>query len=154
MPPDTSAALAVISAAVTPVVMISAAAALILGLNQKQNSLSERLRALMAEFRAPGTTEERRANIERQVALFRDRFRYVDRAVRWLYGAVTCFVLCALIITLISHERIGWDPAAILLFEFGILLMLGAVVEGLLELRLTRRTIDLELEDAPPAPRK
>src|SRR5436309_10350926 len=78
MPPATSVALTVISAAVTPIVMISAAAALILGLNQKHNSLSERLRQLMAEFRTPQTTAERRANIWEQVILFRLRFRYVD----------------------------------------------------------------------------
>src|SRR5439155_25099368 len=135
------------SAAVTPIVMISAAAALILGLNQKHNSLSERLRALMGEFRAPGTTPERRENLREQVALFQLRFRYVDRAMSWLYGAVACFVLTALLITLISHERARWDPAAIGLFELGIVLMLGAVIEALLETRQTRRTLALELGD-------
>ena len=153
MPTGTSIALAVITAAVTPVVMISAAAALILGLNQKHNSLSERLRLLMVEFRAQETTEQRRENIRAQVTLFRQRFRYVDRAVRWLYAAVTCFILAILVITLISHARTRWDPAAIALFELGIILMLGAVVEELLEGRQTRRTLELEIREACQEPR-
>jgi hypothetical protein len=147
MPPTTSLALAIISAAVTPVVMISAAAALVMGLNQKHNALSERLRALMAEFREPETTAARRLSISEQAALFQQRFRYLDRAVRWLYGAVASFVLSTLLITLISHDRQRWDPAAIALFELGIALMLGAVVEALLETRQTRRTLELELRD-------
>src|SRR5438067_6827617 len=125
MPPATSAALAVIAAAVTPVVMISAAAALILGLNQKLNSLSERLRLLMAELRAPETSPARRENIQEQIPLFRCRFRYVDRAVTWLYASVTCFIVAVLLITLISHARAHWDAAAIVFFELGVALMLG-----------------------------
>jgi hypothetical protein len=54
---DTQAA---ISAAVTPVVMISANAILISAISAKHQSMSDRLRALTAEWRNPATPVTRR----------------------------------------------------------------------------------------------
>jgi Protein of unknown function (DUF2721) len=141
--------LQVIAAAVTPVVMISAAAVLILGVNQKHASLGDRLRALAAEFRAAGTTAERRESIRAQIRLFERRLGYVATAHLWLYASVVCFIGMVLVITLTSRSP-TWDRVALGMFVLGIALMLGAPMMELVELRLAHRALDLELSDVFP----
>jgi hypothetical protein len=84
---DTQAA---ISAAVTPVVMISANAILISAISSKHQSMSDRLRALTAEWRnaaTPVTPVTRREAIAGQLRLFDEQLRWVTLvAHRSLYG--------------------------------------------------------------------
>jgi hypothetical protein len=145
--------LQVVTSAVTPVVLISAAAGLILGINQKNTSLADRLRALAVEFRAPATTAARRATIHAQVRLFARRFAYVSFALQGLYAAVVCFVAMVFVITL-TPRTASWDLAALGLFVLGVALMLGAVGGEVLETRMAGRTVALEIEDvlAPAVP--
>jgi hypothetical protein len=138
--------LQVIAAAVAPAVMISAAAVLIIGVNQKHASLGDRLRELAAEFRAAATTAKRRENIRRQVRLFQRRLAYVATAHLWLYASVLCFVGMVLVITL-SSRKPSWERMTLGLFVIGIALMLGALLAELVELRLAGRTLELELQD-------
>jgi Protein of unknown function (DUF2721) len=141
--------LQVIAAAVTPVVMISAAAVLILGVNQKHASLGDRVRALSAEFRAAGTTAERRESIRAQIRLFERRLGYVATAHLWLYASVVCFVGTVLVITLTARSP-AWDRVALGIFVLGIALMLGAPIMEVVELRLAHRALDQELSDVFP----
>ncbi len=48
--------LQVVASAVTPVVLVSATAILIGGVNSRHISISDRIRSLTAEYRNPGTT--------------------------------------------------------------------------------------------------
>lgn len=144
---DTAAGLLqIVTAAVTPVVLISAAAALILGINQKHNSLSERLRALASEYRSASTTAARREVIRAQVLLFERRFGYAALAHQWLYVGVSFFIGMVLVLTL-TPRSLAWDRLALGLFVLGITLMLAAVVAELLEIRLAWQTVRLELRD-------
>jgi hypothetical protein len=138
--------LQVIAAAVTPVVMISAAALLITGVNQKHTALGDRLRVLVAEFRAAGTTPERRENLRAQIRLFARRLAFVATAHLWLYASVACFVAMVLVITVGSRSLVG-ERVTLTFFVIGIALMMGALLAELTELRLAGRTLELELRD-------
>ena len=142
----TAGLLQVITSAVTPVVLISAAAALILGINQKVAALADRLRALAVEFRASTTTAARRATIQAEVRLFARRFTFVSLALQWLYAAVACFLAMVLVVSLTPRTPI-WDLAALAILVLGVGLVLGAVVGELLEARLGGRTVSLEIRD-------
>src|SRR5207249_1582265 len=67
-----------IAAAVTPVVMISANAILVSSIGSKHQAMSDRVRALTAEWRDPGTPLERRRSIRAQVLLFQDRLNWIS----------------------------------------------------------------------------
>src|SRR5258708_35680372 len=141
--------LQIISAAVTPVVMISAAAALIIGINQKHAAVAEALRTLTNEFRDDDTSDERKADIQAQVPLFMQRLQYTATAHRWLYASEVCFVATVLVIILGLHNTIA-DIVAIALFVIGVVPMLGAVSAEVLELRLADQTIRREVTDVLP----
>lgn len=138
--------LQLITSAVTPVVLLSAAASLILGINQKQASVADRLRTLAAEYRLPETTPERCATIRAQVRLLDHRFRRIALAHIWLHAAVAAFGTMVMILTL-TRRTPFWDVCVLGLFVGGILLMLAAMVMELLELHLARRTVVLDIED-------
>ena len=144
-PDSTIGLLEVITAAVTPVVMISATAALILGIHSKHTALADRLRALTGEFRAAATAA-RRDNIRAQVKLLTRRVAYAAWAHRALYAAVVSYVGMVLVITLEPRGRI-WDTIALVLFVAGVLLTLGAVIVEFLELQMGRYTVKLEIQD-------
>ena len=76
-----------ISAAITPVVMISANAILIGAISSKHQSMSDRLRALTAEWRNEATPVVRRDAIAGQVRLFNQRLRWVTWSHIVLYTA-------------------------------------------------------------------
>ena len=91
--------LKVVATAVTPVVMVSATAVLISGVNARYMSISDRVRTLAREYRDRGTTTERQANIRGQMVVFHRRIRLVSWAARVLYAAVGCFIADALLIS-------------------------------------------------------
>src|SRR5438552_10239630 len=99
-PMTSSALLQLISAAVTPVVMISACAALILGINNKHTGISDRLRNLLVECRNSDTPKERRDQLLEESAVFYRRFRLTLYSLFALYAAVIAFTLTALLLLL------------------------------------------------------
>jgi hypothetical protein len=138
--------LQVVAAAVTPVVMVSATAILISGVNSRYISISDRMRGLSHEFRDPAATEERRQIIRRQMVIFTQRVYLVSWAVRTCYVAAGCFVTVALLISA-TLWRSMLITATLPLFLTGIFLILVAIVFQLLELQASNRTIHLEVED-------
>src|SRR5689334_15029103 len=142
--------LKVVATAVTPVVMVSATASLISGVNGRYVSVADRVRALAREHRDPATTAARRANIRRQMVVFRLRLRLVSWATRVLYAAVGCFIAVALLISL-SGARQLVSGVALAAFRLGLLLTAAAIVLQLLELQHGNRTIELESEDVVDA---
>lgn len=135
-----------ITSAVTPVVLIAAAASLILGVNQKQANLADRLRSLAAEYRLSETAWERRVIIRRQVALLARRFRWTTVAHIELHVAVAAFVGMVLVLTLTRRVPF-WDRWVLGLFVLGVTLLLGAVTAELFDLTLARRTVSLDIND-------
>ncbi len=140
---DTQAAIA---AAVTPVVMISANAILIGAISSKHQSMSDRLRALTAEWRNGETSAERRGAIVRQVRLFYERLRWVTWSHIVLYAATACFIVMVIDIA-ISSSLESWRDISIGLLIAGVTLMFTGIVLELLDLAKARRTVSIELND-------
>lgn len=138
--------LQLITSAVTPVVMISAAAILIGGINTKHASLSDRVRSLSAEYRSESTPEDRKTSIRIQVAIFLRRAHYVAAAHFLLHAAVIAFILVVLSIV-VGSTRPTWSRLALGEFIAGVVMMLGAVVLELLDLRLSDHTLRLDAKD-------
>jgi hypothetical protein len=139
--------LQLITAAVTPVVMVSVGAVLILGINSKHQSIADRIRNLTGEFRHPDTTASRKDAISRQMVLFRQRVSYASTAQSLLYLAIALF-LATVILIILSRTGLSWTPAAFGLFLAGVLLMLTAVILEFRELRLASRTLAMEMEES------
>ena len=141
--PDTQAA---ITAAVTPVVMISANAILIGAINSKHQSMSDRLRALTAEWRHPATSSERRAVITFQLRLFDERLRWVTWSHIVLYVATACFIAMVIAIA-VSPALQSVSGASLGLLIAGVALMFVGIVLELLDLAKARTTVGLEIRD-------
>ena len=139
-------AVQVLTAAVTPVVLVSATAILISGINSRYISISDRLRSLAHEYRDPSCSPERRVIITREIITFRHRMHLMSWAVRSLYAAVGAFIVDALLISATLWRQM-LAGVTLPLFMAGILLVLFALVCQLLELRSSDRTIAIELSD-------
>src|ERR1700737_5253159 len=119
---------AAISAAITPVVMISANAILISAITSKHQSMSDRLRALTAEWRNAATLVTRREAIVDQLRLFDERLRWVTWSHIILYMATACFIAMVIVIALsptleaLSGASLGLLIAGVVLMFVGILL--------------------------------
>jgi hypothetical protein len=139
--------LAVISAAVTPVVMVSACAILITGVGAKHAGLSDRIRDLAGELRATPAEGARRELLRRQLRAFNRRATFSWLAHCLLYLA--CITFSATVLTaLLGLRREPWGGLTLALFVLGILLLLSALLLELAELLLAQATLRLEVEDA------
>ena len=142
--------LTLISAAVTPVVMISACATLILGINTKHSGAADRVREIARRYRDEAeATEERRENLREQIQIFYQRF-LISRAALWmLYIAVAVFIGCVLFILLVQKHFINSHRSgmALWLFLAGVSLMFTAVCLEFREIHLSRQSLFLEVRD-------
>ena len=127
--------------AVTPVVMISANAILISAISSKHQAMSDRLRALTAEWRTASPTPARRESIRTQVQLFNIRIAWISRAHFLLYVATACFTLMVIALAL------QFAVLSLPLLLLGVLLMLLAIVLELLDLRKAQTTIEAEARE-------
>jgi Protein of unknown function (DUF2721) len=137
--------LSVVAAAVTPVVMVSATAILISGVNSRYMSIAERVRSLTRELRDASTTPQRRACVETQLFFFGRRVSHVATATTLLYVAVGCFVTVALVIS-VSSTRTMLLFVTLPLFVAGLGLICLALAFQLWELRDSNRTLRLEIK--------
>ena len=136
-----------ISAAVTPVVMLSACSTLILGINTKHTGLSDRVRAATMEYRQQETSESRRTQLVQEIGIFHQRFVLTWLALCVLYGAVIFFILTTLLIIVMQNKmRIG-SGAPLSLFIFGVALMLCAAFLELGETSLAAKSLRVEMKD-------
>ncbi len=87
-----------LTSAVAPIVMVSAAGLLFNGIQTKNLHLSDRIRALAAEWRNPMTAVERQEQIRTELALFDKRIRLSQWALDFLYIAILCFVITSLLL--------------------------------------------------------
>jgi len=140
--------LQVLAAAVTPVVLVSAAAILVSGVNSRYISIADKMRTLTHEFRAPDCAPARRTAIVAQIRIFKSRISLVAWAVRVLYASVGCFTTVVMVISAtLWHKTL--EAVTLPLFATGILMILAAIICQLLELHLSNRTIALEIRDVP-----
>jgi hypothetical protein len=138
--------LKVVATAVTPVVMVSATAILISGVNARYISISDRVRAIAHEYRDRASSLERQANIRRQMIIFHRRLHLVSWAARILYAAAGCFIAVALLISISVSKRV-LQGTTLGTFLIGLTLVAVAIVLQLLELQQSNRTIEIESAD-------
>lgn len=144
-----------LTAAVAPVVMVSAAGLLFNGVQAKNLHLSDRIRALAAEMRHPELTPTRRTQVLGQLALFHTRIRLSQWSLDFIYLAILCFILTSLLLA--STLWIGPPalPALITaVFLLGVAVLVVALGLEFVEMAIALRTIDIEirgaLQDAAP----
>jgi hypothetical protein len=121
----------IISAAVTPVVMISACASLILTINSKHTNLSKQLL--------------------HELAIFQRRFMLTYLAHVALNIAVIVFVLCVIVIIFTQRRLFESGRPTLILFLGGTALMFVAMCCELIEISLSQRSMRAEMEDITPA---
>src|SRR5512139_242880 len=122
----------IITSAVAPIVMVSAAGLLSMGVQAKNLHLADRLRALMSEYRtlaAEPAHRQRRDQIVAQLALFKRRIYLSQRALECVYLAMVAFVATSLLLAATPWIRGAATPAFTAgIFVVGVLLLLVALV--------------------------
>jgi hypothetical protein len=148
--------LPLITSAVAPVVMVSAAGLLFMGMQAKNLHLADRVRALMAEYRGLGGSPaqaERHDQIVGQLRLFAIRVRLSQRALELLYAAIVGFVLTSLLLAAAAWlGSPALTMAAAGIFVLGVGLLLTALIMEFREMRVGLETIGIEMQAALRAP--
>jgi TRAP-type C4-dicarboxylate transport system permease small subunit len=138
--------LQIVTTAVAPVVMVSATAILISGVNARYISISDRVRNLAREYRSDGVTSGRKLNIQAQLIAFQYRMRLVSWAARLLYAAVLCYISLIMLICL-GTLRITLTAVTLPIFAVGVALVGVAVVLQFLEIQASHTTLNLEASE-------
>lgn len=146
-------ALAVLSAMITPAVLISACASLILATSgrlgrvvDRTRSLSERFEDLMREAAEGEEVQEKRAMLFDQLDKATSRARLLQRAMTRLYLALSVFVGTSVAIGIVatSGSRYTWVPIGLGLVGGG--LLLAASVLLIRESRLALAAVYSEMD--------
>ena len=138
--------LQIVTTAVAPVVMVSATAILISGVNARYISISERVRNLAREYRSDGITAGRKLNIQAQLVAFQYRMRLVSWAARLLYAAVLCYILLIMLICL-GTLRTTLTGVTLPIFVVGVALVAIAIILQFLEIQASHTTLNLEASE-------
>jgi hypothetical protein len=138
--------LSLISAAVTPVVMVSACATLIIGIGSKHAGLADQARSIASQYRADPMDAPRRMILRRQLRLFLLRATLAWLAHCLLYLSAAIFAATVLV-ALFALRRNGMGQPTIVLFTAGTSALVPALVLELTELLLAQRTLLWDTED-------
>ena len=118
--PQGVADLSLLSAMITPAVLISACGTLIFSTSTRLARIVDRVRQLSQSFdqlyagSVSDFLEERRAEVERQLVLMASRGRLIQRALTSFYVALGVFVGTTIGIGLAAlSPRIAWLPTAL-----------------------------------------
>jgi hypothetical protein len=143
-------AIELLSAMITPSVLISASGTLILSTSTRLARTVDRVRDLARTsellFSETGArfAELRMRDIDRQLALQTTRGRLLQRALTSFYVALGIFVATAIAIALLSYvAKVAWMPG--LLGISGMLMLFYGCVMLLRETRLALRAVDAEM---------
>jgi hypothetical protein len=143
--------LSLLSAMITPAVLISACGTLIFSTAARLARVVDRVRGLTAQLQhlyAGAETDfpdERRAEAERLLSLQARRGRYIQRSLTGLYGALGLFVATTITIAATPlFPRLAFLPTAVGIA--GALVLFYGCMMLIAETRLALRAVDLEME--------
>ena len=144
--------LSLLSAMITPAVLISACGTLIFSTAARLARVVDRVRTLSTQLQqlyAGGATVdfpgERREESERLLSLQARRGRYIQRSLTGLYGALGLFVATTIAIALTPVlPRLSWLPTAVGIA--GTLVLFYGCMMLIAETRLALRSVDMEME--------
>jgi hypothetical protein len=151
--PEASADLSLLSAMITPAVLISACGTLIFSTSTRLARIVDRVRQLSQSFEDLYTEsvvdfpEERRMEVERQLVLIARRGRLIQRALTSFYVSLGVFVATTIGIGLAAlSPRVAWLPTT--LGALGTVVLFYGCVMLIGETRLSLRSVDFEMEFA------
>lgn len=153
MEPNLPDALSVLSAMITPAVLISACGSLIMATSSRANRAVDRARDVAALFaalqQAPPERElldEERRMLFRQLDLTTRRSRLLQRALARLYSALGTFVATSVAIGLVavSGRQYTWVPVALGLLGAGLLLYASLLLVR--ESRVALEALEAEMD--------
>src|SRR5262249_60338182 len=135
--PERYGGLTLLSAMITPAVLISACGTLIFSTSNRLGRIVDRVRELGGLLQQLAGSEdefkdERRREFDRQLSSHAARTQLIQRALTSFYAAVGTFVATAVAIAVVSlMPRMGWLPSAlgiagILVLVHGCLLLTSA----------------------------
>ncbi len=143
-------ALAVLSAMITPAVLISACGLLILSTSARLTRVVDRVRSMIAALDTllakaqDDLVQMRRQHVEGQLELLTHRCRLIQRALTSFYLALGAFVATILAIALTAVlPALAWGPALLALAGTGVLFY-GCVLL-IRETRLAIESVDREM---------
>ena len=143
--------LEILSAMITPAVLISASGTLVLSTSVRLARVVDRVRTLSGTleeiFNSPqdDIVDARRAEIEQQLGFQTRRGRLIQRALTSFYVALCVFVGTTISTAISAYARsMAWAPT--LLGIFGMLMMFYGCVLLVRETRLALVSVDLEME--------
>lgn len=143
--------LAVLSAMITPAVLISACASLTISTSNRLARAMDRTRKLSSQLRdmfqgQVSTAEHGQMMFTfEQIQMSVRRARLLHRALAALYAALGVFIATSIAIGVIQLTRqpIGWLPTALSMFGVGLLLYASLLLGA--ETIIARRAIDAEM---------
>jgi hypothetical protein len=140
-------ALAVLSAMITPAVLISACGTLVLSTStrlarviDRVRQMADRVDALDTQKPSPVNYEERRASLRRQMLTLARRGRFLQFSLTLLYLGVATFVATSVSIGIVytGFPHAVWVPVALALT--GAMMLLAASLVLIAESRIALRT--------------
>ena len=150
MLPEGFAGLAVLSAMITPALLISACGTLIFSTSTRLARIVDRVRALSHELEQHWTgegaqlEEDKRAEVERQLASHAVRGRLIQGSLTSFYVSLGLFVATSIGIALVAFlPRLAWLPTA--LGIAGALMLFGGCVLLIRETRLALASVNAEM---------
>jgi len=154
-------ALAVLTAMITPAVLISACGALIFSTGTRLGRVIDRVRHLSTKFEelaknpeADDMAEERRSLIFTQLERQMGRARLIQRAMVAFYSALGVFVATSVAIAVLNSVARNYTYVAVALGVSGALFMLYGSVLLIIESRLALNAILTEMEFVAKVSRK
>ena len=143
-----------IQSVLAPAVMVSAAALLLLGFQNKSSNLANRFRTLNQEKRMLGLKlkredfeEARLASLDQQLDYLVRRAFFIRNAILLTYGAIMSFAAASILIFAHLNFFAHLYPVVSGAFLFGFLCILAACIFMSLETGLYYRIISLEDSD-------
>lgn len=148
---ELSAVLHVLSAMITPAVLILASSSLLITTSSRSIRCVDRVRERAEELQALGKgtddgTERRRQHLYKQLEINTRRARLLQRAMSRLYLDISFFIATSVAIGIVSlfDLDLGWIP--LLLGFIGAGLLFSASVYLIFESRLAMATTDEEMD--------
>ena len=150
---DTTKIVQEIQYVLSPAVMVSASALLLLGIQNKFSNLANRFRALNHEKRVISQKphretleEERLVSLSAQIHRLMRRAFYVKNAITLTYCAILCFTGTSILIFSNIYTSFQMLYFAIAVFLLGLLAVFISAILMILETRLFYMVISLEKE--------
>jgi hypothetical protein len=153
---ETPTALNVLSAMITPAVLISACGTLVISTSSRLARIVDRVRELRRVIEEMSRAEEtmdfledRRAEVERQISIHARRSRLIQNSLTSFYLSLSLFVAATVAVGVISifprHlDRILWIPNV--LGIIGTIILFYGCVMLIAETRLALRSVNSEME--------